>query len=172
MTVFTAAFIASAVGIFTVASLAGDVVRLSGLPLAWRLRGAAVCLAMLASVDLLSARKDRYCLLGVRRQTPQRLLYSHPFMTVAAIWGFDTGLAITTFRVAAITWAALALTLFGFASWWSGVAYGVAFALPLSILLSKATDSARLQKLLKRRAFVQIASAATLIVTGAILLIP
>lgn len=172
MTIFGAAFVAGAVVIFTLVSLAGATVRITALPLEWRLGAAAACLAVLASIDVLSARKKRYCLLGTRRQTPQRLMYSHPLMTVAAVWGFDTGLAITTFRIAALTWAALILTLLGFASWWSGLAYGLAFVVPLLILLCKATNGARLQKLLGYRTPVQLASATMLIAVGVVLLTP
>jgi len=170
MTIFGASFIAGAVVIFAMASIAGDVTRLATLPVGWRLRGAAVCLLMLASIDVISARKNRYCLLGARRQTPQRLLYSHPIASVAAVWGFDTGLAVTTFRVAAITWAALALAMFGFTSWWSGLAYGVAFVAPVSIALYRKTDGAYLQRLLQRRKPLQFASAIVLLATGVALI--
>src|SRR4051794_3691194 len=166
MTIFGASFIAGAVVIFTVASFAGEATRLASLPFAWRLRVAAVCLLALASIDIVSARKSRYCLLGMRRQTPQRLMYSHPFAPVAAFWGFDTGLAVTTFRVAAITWAALVFALLGFTSWRSGVAYGVAFVAPLSVLLCRDIDGARLQRLLLQRSSLQLASATVLATAG------
>jgi hypothetical protein len=56
-------------------------------------------------------------------------------LVVASIWGFDTGLAVTTFRVTAATWGALLLTVLGLSGWATGVAYGIAFAAPISVLM-------------------------------------
>lgn len=54
---------------------------------------------------------------------------------VASVWGFDTGLAVTTFRVAAATWGAIMLTVLGLSGWQTGIAYGIAFAIPITILM-------------------------------------
>jgi hypothetical protein len=54
---------------------------------------------------------------------------------VASVWGFDTGLAVTTFRVAAATWGAMLLTMLGLSGWQTGIAYGIAFTIPITILM-------------------------------------
>ena len=53
----------------------------------------------------------------------------------AAVWGLDTGLAVTTFRVTAATWAVLVAVLTGMAPWWIGASYALAFVLPLTALM-------------------------------------
>ena len=105
------------------------------------------------------------------RQAKKSLMRTRGATTVAAVWGFDTGLAITTFRVGAVTWGALILTLLGFGSWWNGIAYGISFTLPMMGLLLAQTSAERLQGLLNRRALVQSISAVLLIAAGGLVLI-
>lgn len=93
----------------------------------------AIALLAFATVDLLSRRRGSYCKIGLLRQTPQKGCQS--VIATAALWGFDTGLAVTTVRVTAATWAALAQCALGLSSPWAGVAYGVSFALPIALLL-------------------------------------
>jgi small-conductance mechanosensitive channel len=50
----------------------------------------------------------------LRRQTPQRVFYMFGPVRGALIWGLDTGLMITTYRITATTWATLALVALGF----------------------------------------------------------
>lgn len=77
--------------------------------------------------------------IGLPRQTPRLLIYKGSTHAGALIWGLDTGLAFTTFRVSAATWAALALAATQSAPLLTGAAYGTGFALPLAcaILLPK-----------------------------------
>lgn len=169
MAAFAIAFLSGAVVIFAIAALAGT--RIAAMPLDWRIAAAAVCLLALALVDVVSLRRKTYCLLGMRRQARQTLAHRHRVETVAAVWGFDTGLAVTTFRVGAVTWGALVLTVLGFTSWWSGVVYGVAFTLPLLVFLTTEQSGERLVGLLQRRPVVQTASAILLVTAGVLLVI-
>ena len=98
---------------------------------------------------------------------------------VASIWGFDTGLAVTTIRVAAATWGAILLTLLGLSGWQTGIAYGLAFAIPITILMwthragriadAQKPGDAGLGELLKKRPVWQANSAAILIAGGVML---
>lgn len=180
LTVFAAAFILGAVVIFGTASLVGAAFRAAGLPLSWRLGLVAVGLLALALVDLLAIKKACYCPLGLRRQTPKTLSRRHAVTTVMAWWGFDTGLAITTFRVAAITWAALLMAGLGLSAWWVGLGYGMGFVIPLLFfILTQAPErpavpspvGLRLEGLLRKRAAIQSASSAVLFIAGGVLLI-
>ncbi len=69
----------------------------------------------------------------MRRQTPKNLIYRYGNQVGALLWGLDTGLAVTTFRVSAATWAVLALTLLNLAPWWLGAVYAAGFCLPLAL---------------------------------------
>jgi len=109
--------------------------------------------------------------------TETALVHRYKITTVAAIWGLDTGLAITTFRVAAITWGALLMTGLELSSWWIGFGYGVGFIVPLSIqflLLNpdskfRKSLSSRLEKLIAKRNIIQFGSAAILFLTALVL---
>lgn len=164
---------------FTVASLIGIVFNIASLPLSVRVSLTVLLLIGLAVVDLISIRNKRYCHLGWRRQTPKILIHRYKITTVAAIWGFDTGLAITTFRVAAVTWGALIMAGLEFSSWWIGFGYGMGFTLPLLIqfLLLKSdskTDapgslSSKLEKFIAKRNVIQFGSATLLFLTAIVL---
>lgn len=182
VTIFAAAFTAGSLVIFGTAYLVGAAAfRVVSLPSEWRVSCAAVILIALAFVDLLTIKKGRYCLLGWRRQTPKTLGRRYAVLTVVAAWGFDTGLAVTTFRVAAITWGALVMAGLGLSSWLIGFGYGLGFLLPLLIsILTQPSDAGsgsqssvglRLQGLLGKRVVVQCVSAVVLFVAGAILLL-
>lgn len=69
---------------------------------------------------------------GLRRQTPKGLtrLGEHAWVT-PYVWGFDTGLVFTTYRVSFVTWLVLICAIAGLAPPWLGAIYGMAFALPL-----------------------------------------
>jgi hypothetical protein len=181
--IFAVAFISGAAVIFGMASLVGAAFQAAGLSLAWRVGFAAAGLIALAWVDLLALRKKGYCPLGMRRQTPKSLIYRYPAMMVVAVWGFDTGLAVTTFRVAAITWGALVLAGLGLSAWWIGLGYGFGFVLPLLIsILTQPSDRSREQSsvapiaprlggLLRKRSILQSGSAVILLLAGTVLLI-
>lgn len=170
MAAFAAAFIAAATLVFAAASFAGDGVR-ALVPAPWRVAAAAGLLLLLAFVDVLSLRARVYCLLGVKRQARQALIRKYSVPLVAAIWGFDTGLAVTTFRVSAVTWAAFVLAFLGFAPWWTGAVYGVALAAPMLVLLVTTTTAEGLERQLGRRRLIQTASAIALAAAGVFLLV-
>jgi hypothetical protein len=180
LAIFAVAFLTGALAIFGAAGLAGEALRVDRLPFAWRAGGAAAVLVALACLDFFSVKKDRYCPLGSRRQTPKSLLYRHAATTVAAVWGFDTGLAVTTIRVAAITWGALAMTVLGVSSWWAGFGYGIGFLVPVvaSILAQSPSEQPtpgpslglRLQGQLASRGQAQLASAVLMLAAAAVLL--
>ena len=181
LVIFVVAFLAGALAIFSVAGLAGEALRVDRLPFAWRAGGAAAVLVALAGLDLVSAKKNRYCPLGLRRQTPRSLIYRRSAPTVSAVWGFDTGLAVTTIRVAALTWGALALAVLGVSSWWAGFGYGIGFLVPVvgSILAQPSTEPAtpgaslglRLEWQLSARGQAQLASAVLMLGAAAVLLL-
>lgn len=170
MTAFAVAFIGAATLVFAAASLAGAGVR-ALVPAPWRVVAAAALLLLFAIVDVLSLRARSYCVVGMKRQARQALIRKYNMDVVAAVWGFDTGIAVTTFRVSAVTWAAFALSFLGFAPWWSGAAYGVAFTVPMLVLLLTTTTVERLERELGRRALIQTASAIALAAAGAFLLV-
>jgi hypothetical protein len=132
---FVTGFLGSAVTIFFLSFLLGVTVHIHELPLPLRRSIAAAGLAILALMDVWARNKGTYCLLGLRRQTPRRLRRRYSWGVVASLWGIDTGLAITTVRVAAATWGAILLTMLGLSGWPTGVAYGIAFTIPFTILL-------------------------------------
>lgn len=173
--VFAAAFTAGATAIFGIAALAGAAVRVDELAPQWRLGIAAAGLAAFALADLAALRKRSYCPLSWRRQTPQSLRFRHSATTTVAAWGFDTGLAVTTFRVAALTWAALLLTFLGLAPWLIGFAYALAFVVPVITILHgqpvASRSSASLEALLRRRTAFQGISVVALFLAGTLLLI-
>jgi hypothetical protein len=180
LTVFAAAFISGAFVIFGAASLVGAAFRAAGLPTGWRLGLVAAGLLALALLDLLAIRRGRYCPLGLRRQTPKTLSRRYAVTTVVACWGFDTGLAVTTFRVAAVTWAALLMAGLGLSAWWAGLGYGMGFVLPLMFFIlmqppeqpaAPSTVGLTLEGLLRKRPAVQSASAVMLLTASGVLLL-
>ena len=155
--------------------MAGAILQVNGLRAQWRLGIVAACLVVFAFVDLVAIRRRIYCPLSWRRQTPQSLRFRYGVMTTAAVWGFDTGLAVTTFRVAAVTWGALLLTFFGFGSWKTGLAYALAFVIPIVLVLNgqhaERRSSKSLEALLHKRTVLQCVSFIVLFSAGVFLLI-
>jgi hypothetical protein len=133
----------------------------------WRRVIGTLGLFALAFVDVVAIRMASYCPLSIRRQTPQVAMRRYSPTVTAAIWGFDTGLAVTTFRVAAASWGVFVLAFLGLSSWKVGLAYGSAFVLPLLLILwIKSADWALMEVLLKQRAVAQLVSVALLSVGG------
>lgn len=169
-------FVASAVLIFGIATAIGELARTSDLPVSWRYAMAGTILWMLAVVDYCSLRRARYCLIGLARQTPRSVMFRYNFLVAAAVWGFDTGLAFTTIRVAGLTWAAFLLPILGLAPWWTGIAYAVGFAVPLAgficlhpagrVAASAGPVDPGLGRLLDLRAPIQIGSIVLLSLAG------
>ena len=95
---------------------------------------------------------------------------------VASVWGFDTGLLVTTFRVAAVSWAALFLAGLGLVPTWTGVSYGLGFTLPFLLLISRprlgrpAPADPGLESILRKRPAIQALSALLLVASAAILI--
>lgn len=89
-----------------------------------------------AGLDLYSARRQWLSPAGLSRQTPKSLLYSqtHPRLAVL-FWGFDTGTAVSTFRVSAATWIVFIGAALGVAPIWVGISYAAGFSVPLVLAL-------------------------------------
>ena len=68
------------------------------------------------------------------RQTPRHLFFRYGPARGALLWGLDSGLVFTTFRVTSLSWAALTVTVLGLVPWWSGVAYALGFSVPVVLL--------------------------------------
>jgi hypothetical protein len=177
---FAAAFIAGAFAIFAAADAAGAALGSARMPLEWRIGVAGALLLSLAAVDLFAMAKSTYCPIGWRRQTPRMLMRRLPAPVAASLWGFDTGLVVTTFRVAAVSWAALLLAALGLSPRWAGAGYGLAFTLPFLALVSRprlgrsASGAAPVdpgfESMLRKRGAIQALSASVLAASGAILI--
>src|SRR5262245_44424134 len=132
---FVTGFVVGATTIFFLSFLLGETAHIHELPLPLRRAIAAAGFVALAVTDMWARNAGTYCPVGARRQTPRVLSRRHSMLVVAPIWGFDTGLAVTTFRVAAATWGAILLTILGLSGWETGVAFGIAFATPITVLM-------------------------------------
>lgn len=177
---FAATFLAGAGIAFALAHTVGAALGSSHVAFRWRVGLAAAGLFVLAALDLSAIARASYCPLGWRRQTPRILVRSCRLSVVAAVWGFDTGLVVTTIRVAAVSWGALFLAALGLSPVWAGACYGLAFALPFLVLLSRpslgraargsAPADPGLEAMLRKRPLIQGLSAGVLISGGVILL--
>jgi hypothetical protein len=157
---------------FGVVGIAAARLGVGELPAAWRIALAAAGMLPLMLADLSAMTRSTYCPISWRRQTPRSLVRRHHMFVVATLWGLDTGLVVTTFRVAAVTWAALLLAALGLAPWWVGIAYGVSFIVPFTALLvrpqlgraarSEAPTDPGLETMLRMRSRVQRLSAVVL----------
>lgn len=175
------AFLAGGTITFLVAHVVGNALGAARLPPHWRFGIAGGALLLLAAVDLLARAARTYCPLGWRRQTPRALLRRHRLTIAASLWGLDTGLVVTTFRVAAVSWGALCLTTLGLAPRWTGATYAVGFLAPFMVLLFRPAlrraSTARtmadpgLESMLRLRGSMQGVSAGLLSAAGAALLI-
>ena len=181
MATFGTAFVAGALVIFATLGALGAAVGAVDPSAGWRHGVGAAGLMGLAAIDLAAVRAARYCPLGWRRQTPKSLVRHYPPLVVVGVWGFDTGLAVTTFRVAALTWGALLVVALGLGHWWYGAFYGVGFVVPLLGLLcwhpagriawQPGSKDTGVLALARWRPAAQLASAALLLAGGAVLLV-
>jgi hypothetical protein len=96
---------------------------------------AAITLVALFALDVLRARSPDVLGPSWRRQTPKWLLDRYSTTTAAFLWGLDTGLVFTTFRVGSLSWAALGVTALGLVPWWVGIVYALGFSLPLASVI-------------------------------------
>jgi hypothetical protein len=128
---FIAGFLVSSIFVFAVLGIAGSATT----ELVTRSFARATLVAILASAlisDIVSLRRQDWCCLTIKRQTPKDIQLRLGPGRAALAWGLDTGLVFTTFRVSAIGWALMACTLTGIAPWWIGAAYAFGFLLPLA----------------------------------------
>lgn len=177
---FIVAFLAGACAVFALVHAAATALGVGGLSFDARVAVAGAGLLPLAVADLRARRKGTYCPITVRRQTPRALMRGHRMDVVASLWGLDTGLVVTTFRVAAIGWGALLLTALRLSPPWIGLVYGLGFSLPFLFMLfrpqvgraSRAAAPADpgLEALLRLRGLAQDLSAALLVASGGLLL--
>lgn len=133
-------FIAAAVAIYALVWVVGyDVIGAFhvGALTAWV--GAAAMAAYLA-IDL---RIFGLSTPTWRRQTPRHWYPRFGADAAGLLWGLDAGLVVTTIRVTSLSWAGLTIVLLGLTPWWSGLAYGLGFVLPMaiSLLVPRATSA-------------------------------
>jgi hypothetical protein len=174
------AFVVSATAVFALVYVLGRLVGVGDVPVDRRTLLAAAGLLALAALDVRAITRSTYCPLSWRRQTPKSLVHRRSATLVASAWGFDTGLAVTTVRVAAITWGAVLLAGLGLSAWFAGLGYGLGFALPFVVLLwthrvGRAAGSASpvdpgLESMLAKRRPLQALSATLLTLAGALLI--
>ena len=175
-----ASFIVGATAVFASVHVLGRALGVVDLPVAARAGLGAAGLLTLAGIDVRAARRSMYCPLGRRRQTPNALMHRHSPTFVATVWGFDIGLAVTTVRVAALTWGAFLLVGLGMATWFTGFVYGVAFAVPIVVLLwthkvgrlatIRGPVDPGLEAMLAKRKTLQVVSAVLLAASGVIMI--
>jgi hypothetical protein len=147
---FSLAFTASAASIFAVCWLTGQ----SLAPGYHLLPDGVLSVAILCPLIVLevaeAAAGAPTCAVTVSRQTPRSVLWSAEARRTARAWGLDTGSVVSTYRVSAASWAALALVLTGEGPAWLGAIYALAFAVPLVVLTTSAAYVPSL-----RRAFTE-----------------
>ncbi|MEU6779360.1 hypothetical protein ABZ912_09165 [Nonomuraea angiospora] len=87
-------------------------------------------------VDIVAAARGRMSL-GLRRQTAKELAHTtDTWWVTPLLWGGDTGIIGTTYRVSFTSWVVLLAALTGAAPPWLGAVYGLAFAIPLILSVS------------------------------------
>ncbi|WP_407563924.1 hypothetical protein [Streptomyces sp. 184] len=127
-------FLLSSVLLFATLAFVGAAFWVGSLPLTLRAVLAAVLATGMVVVEVVGLRSGAYCKLTLRRQTPQALASRFGSRLGPLMWGLDTGLAWTTIRVSTATWVVFALSLLQLVPWWTGLAYGVGFCLPLTFV--------------------------------------
>lgn len=132
----TAGFLISSFVTIGSLSLIGSAIGVLLVPTMLRLVAIAAIFVGLVAVDVASVRTRDLCRLTWRRQTRKNLIYRFGPRTGTFLWGLDTGTVVTTLRVSATSWAMLALAVFHLAPWWTGLAYGLGFAMPLAFVIA------------------------------------
>lgn len=174
-TIFSVSFVAGSVATFGFVAGLADALGTIRWPVEARTAAAGAVLLVLAGTDVHALRASSYSPFGPRRQTPKALRHHYGPRLVAGVWGFDTGLAVTTIRVAAASWGALLLVALGFSGWTTGLAYGLAYAIPTFVLLwihplGHARDAGpAIDALVGRRPVLQGVSAASLVAAAGLL---
>jgi hypothetical protein len=122
--------VATAAVLFAMLAQIGWLVHLNVPP---GIQTCAIAFAAMAGVafDLRALRTGTFSL-GPHRQTPKVLAHDpQRWWVPPLLWGIDTGLVVTTYRVSFCSWLLLILTITGFAPGWVGLAYGLGFTIPL-----------------------------------------
>lgn len=78
--------------------------------------------------------------LSWRRQAPRAAWTAFGPTRAVLLWGFDTGLAFTTYRVTSLTWVGFAAALLHLTPWWAGLAYSTGYVLPTIADILRPTD--------------------------------
>jgi hypothetical protein len=96
-----------------------------------------VVAVVLAVTDVVAIGRGGMAL-GFRRQTPKSVADDpdRPWWVTPLIWGGDTGIIGSTFRVSSTSWVVLLAALAGLAPWWAGAVYGAAFVIPLAVVVA------------------------------------
>ncbi|MFF1477151.1 hypothetical protein ACFVYD_06175 [Streptomyces sp. NPDC058301] len=105
--------------------------------LPYRVRAVTCAVAAVAGM-VLDARaiKRGSFTVGLRRQTAKTLSDDSgptPGWVTPLLWGLDTGLVWTTFRMSCASWVLLVSGLLTIAPQWAGLVYGVFFGIPLIV---------------------------------------
>lgn len=90
-----------------------------------------LCLLAVADLSVMGLHTPMW-----HRQTPRHLFLRFGPAKGAALWGLDTGLGFTTYRVTSIVWAGMVLSVFGFLPAWAGIGYAAGFSFPLILMTS------------------------------------
>ncbi len=101
--------------------------------LAWAIMVVASALGI--GADLRALHRHGFSF-GLSRQTPKVLLHmGQAFWVTPLFWGLDTGSIWSTYRVSFCSWLLLLLAILGLAPEWAGILYGLAFVVPLSMVM-------------------------------------
>ncbi|MFF7788142.1 hypothetical protein [Streptomyces sp. NPDC007991] len=110
-------------------------VTFARIPLAVRVVMCAVAAVVGIALDFRAVKRGTFSV-GLHRQTAKTLSNGTgdtPGWVIALLWGLDTGLVWTTFRMSCASWVLLLSSLLNVAPQWCGLAYGVFFGVPLII---------------------------------------
>lgn len=102
----------------------------SVLPLSSRWLGLAIVALIITAVDLIFGKNLRPAL-SWNRQTPRQAFFAFGPTRGALLWGLDTGLGFTTYRITSLTWIGFASAFFGIVPWWAGLLYALGFVVPI-----------------------------------------
>lgn len=105
------------------------------LPHSARLATCAVAAVMGIVLDARAIKRGTFTV-GLRRQTAKTLSDDSgaaPTWVTPLLWGLDTGLVWTTFRMSSASWVLLISAVLTLVPQWGGLVYGVFFGIPLII---------------------------------------
>src|SRR5947209_5501050 len=114
----TAGFLLSSVTLFAILYAVAQVSGVEHVASSVRAALAIGQCTLWCVVDLWVTHRRRACSVGPRRQTGKNFVYRYGARLGAFMWGLDTGLAVTTFRMVSLTWAVVGLSLLGLTPWW------------------------------------------------------